>query len=120
MPLKGTTIVSPRFHTAEGEIKRLFKESIGLPEVLFLVPAQNFPFVVNEISDIVQLMLPGLSILKCFHYRPRHHAYFELFCQLLISVQIIIPLPAEGEELGVFGHPIREVIFGEDRELGTL
>ena len=113
-------MVSPRVHAAEGEARRLSKESIGLPEVLFLIPAQNFSFIINEISDIVQLMLPGLSILNCFHYSPRHHAYFELFCQLLISVQIIVPLPAEGEELRVFGHPVREMIFGEDCESGTL
>lgn len=85
-----------------------------------MIPAQNLSFIINEISDIVQLMLPSLFILKCFHYCPRYHTYFELFCQLLISVQIIVPLAAEGEELRVFGHPVREMVLGEDRELGTL
>ena len=118
MPLRGTITVSPRVHAAIEEARRLSSERIGLPEVLFLISAQNFSFIINEISNIMQLI--ALSILICFHYRPRYQAYFELLCQLLIFVQIIVPLPAEAEELRIFGHPVREMILGEYRELGTL
>lgn len=109
--------VSLRGHAAIEEA-RLLSERRGLPKVLFLISAQNLSSSINEISNIVQLI--GLSILIRFHYRPRYDAYFELFRQLLISMQVIVPLPAEGEELGIFGHPVREMILGEDRELGTL
>ena len=85
-----------------------------IPKVLFLIPAQYLPFVVNVIGDIMQL------IPMRFHYRPRHYAYPELFGQLLISVQVLVPLLADGEELRVFGHPIGEMVFRENSELGTL
>ena len=68
----------------------------------------------------MQLILPRFPILVRFHYRPWHYAYFELFCQLLISVQIVVPLPAEREELRVFGHPVGEMIFGENGEVGAF
>lgn len=92
----------------------------GIPEVLFLIPSQNLSLVINIISNVMQLILPRLCILMCFHYRPGHHAYFELFSQLLISAQIIVRVLAEGKESGVFGHPIREMIFGENSEVGAF
>lgn len=120
VPSRGTRMVSPKVHAAEGEAKRKLNESAGIPEVLFLIPAKYLPLIINEISNIVQLVLPRLLILKCFHYRPRHNAYFELFCQLLISVQKIVPLRTEGKESRVFRHPVCEMIFREDGEVGTF
>ena len=117
MPLRGTRMVSPKVHAAD---RRKLNESAGIPEVLFLIPAKYLPLIINEISNIVELVLPRLLILECFHYRPRHNAYFELFCQLLISVQKIVPLRTEGKESRVFGHPVCEMIFGEDGEVGTF
>lgn len=55
-----------------------------------------------------------------FHYRPGHDAYPKLFCQLCISVQVIIPLLAQGEELRVFRRPVREMVFGEDGKVGAF
>lgn len=109
-----------RVHAAEGEARIVMDKSTGIPEVLFLVPAQYLPLVINKISNIMQLVLPRLSILTCFHYCPGHYTYLELFCQLLILVQIIVPLPAKGEELRIFGHPVCEMILGKDGELGAF
>ena len=95
-------------------------ESTIIPEVLLLIPGQYLPLIINEVSNIMQLVLPRLSILMHFHNRPRHNAYLELFRQLLISVQVIVPLRTEGEEFGVFGHPIREMVFGQDGEVGAF
>ena len=92
-------------------------ESTGIPEVLLLIPAQYLPLIINEISNIMQLVFTRLSLHMCFHDCPRHYAYSELFCQLLISVQIILPLLAKGRELRVFGHPIREMVFRENGEV---
>ncbi len=94
--------------------------SAGVPEVLFLVPPQYLSRCINKVGNIVQLILPRFRILMRFHYRPRHYAYIELFCQLLIFVQILVPLPAEREELRVFGHPIGEMVFGENGEVGAF
>ena len=114
-----TTMVSPRVYAAEGQ-SRMLNESTVIPEVLFLIPSQYFTLIINEISNVMQLILPGHFILMCFHYRARHYAYFELFCQLLISVQIIVPLLAKGKKLRVFGHPVCEMIFGENSEVGAF
>lgn len=67
----------------------------------------------------MQLVLPRLLLLVRFHDRPRHDAYLELLCQLLISAQVILPLLAEGQESRVLGHPVREVVFGEDGEVSA-
>ena len=92
---------------------------MGIPEVLFLIPAQYLPLIINEIGDIMQLVLPRLFLHMRFNNRPRHDAYLEFLCQLLVSKEIILPLLAEGRELRVLGHPIREMIFGENGELGA-
>lgn len=55
-----------------------------------------------------------------FHDRPRHDAYLELFRQLLVSVQVILPLLAEGHEPRVLGHPVCEVVLGEDGEVSAF
>lgn len=68
----------------------------------------------------MQLVLPRLSIPTRFHNRPRHNAHLELFRQPLISVQVVVPLRAEGEERGVLGHPVREMVFGQDGEVGAF
>ena len=120
MPSWGTITISPKVHAVEGEARRMLNESTGLPEILFLIPAQDFSLIINEVSNIMQLMLAGLSIRMCFHYCPRCYAYPKLFCQLLISLQIIVPLPAEGEELSIFGHPVCEMIFGKNSEVGAF
>ena len=59
-------------------------------------------------------------ILVRFHYGPWHYGYSELLCQLLISAQILIPSLADGEESRVLGHPVGEMVFGQDREMGAL
>ena len=104
----------------EGEARRKLSESMEIPEVLFLIPAQYLPLITNEIGNIKQLGLPRLFLDMRFHNRPRHYAYLEFLCQLLVSNQIIFPLPAEGRELRVFRHPIREMIFGENGEVGAF
>lgn len=68
----------------------------------------------------MQLIFPRLLLPVRFHNRPRHDAYLELLCQLLISVQVVFPLLAEGHELRVLGHPVCEVVFGEDGEVSAL
>lgn len=68
----------------------------------------------------MQLVLPRLPFLVRLHNRPRHDADLELLRQLPVSVQVILPLLAEGRELRVLGHPVREVVFGEDGELGAF
>ena len=95
-------------------------KSRGIPEVLLLVPAQYLPLVINEISNVMQLVLPRVSIFMRFHYCPRHYTYLELFCQLSISVQITVPLRAEREELRILWHPIREMILGKDSEVDAF
>ena len=93
---------------------------MGIPKVLFLIPAQYLPLIINEIGNVKQLILPRLFFHMGFHNRPRYYAYFEFLCQLLVSNQIILPLLAEGRELRVLGHPIREVIFRENGEVGAF
>ena len=120
-----TIMVSPRLPAAEEEeeeeeARRILNESTGIPEVLFLISTQYVPFITNEISNIMQLVFPSFFVVMCFHYCPRHYAYFELLCQRLISVQIIVPLFAEGEELRIFGHPVCEMILGKNSEMGAL
>ena len=102
------------------EAERNWNESEELPKILFLVSPQDLTLVVNEVSNIMQLILPRLCILLCFYYRPRHNADIKLAGQLLIFVQIIVPLPAETYELRVFGHPISEMIFWKNSELSPL
>ena len=120
MPSRRAVGVISEVRVVEGEAERNWNESEELPKILFLVPPQNLTLVVNEISNIMQLILPRLCILLCFYYCPRHNAYIKLFGQLLIFVQIIVPLPAEGDEFRVFGHPICEMIFRENCELGPF
>ena len=113
-------MINLKVRCVEGEARRTLSESMGIPEVLFLIPAQYLPLIINEIGDIEQLVLPRLFVLMRFHNRPRHYAYLEFLCQLLVPNQIILPLPAEGRELRIFGHPIREMIFGENGEVGAF
>ena len=68
-----------------------WNKSEELPKILFLVSPQDLTLVVNEVSNIMQLILPRLCILLGFNYRPRHNADIKLFGQLLIFVQIIVP-----------------------------
>ena len=68
----------------------------------------------------MQLVLARLLLPVRFHDRPRDDAYLELFRQLLVSVQVILPLLAEGHEPRVLGHPICEVVLGEDGEVSTF
>lgn len=113
-------LLSLKVHAAGGEAGRMLDGGIGIPEVLFLIPPQYLPFIVNEVCHVMQLFLPRPFILMCFHYCPRHNAYFERFCQLLISVQIIIPLLTQRKEFRVFRHPVGEVVFGEHGEAGIV
>ena len=96
------------------------KERREIPEVLLLIPSQYLPFVIDEVSNIVQLILPGLSILVSFHYRPGDYAYLKLFGQLLVPAQIIAPLLAEGGEPRIFGHPVCQMVFGQDGEMSVF
>ena len=120
MPSQRVVSVFSEVHVVEGEAERNWNESEELPKILFLVSPQNLTLVVNEVSHIVQLILSRLCILLCFYYRPRHNADIKLFSQLLVFVQIVVPLPAERDELRVFGHPIGEMIFRENSELSPL
>ena len=120
MPSRRVVSVISEVRVAEGEVEGNWNESQELPKILFLVSPQNLTLVVNEVSNIMQLILLRLCILLCFYYRPRHNANLKLFGQLLISVQIIVPLPAEGDELRLFGHPICEMILWENCKLGAF
>ena len=120
MPSPRAVYVIPEVRVIQGEVERNWNESEELPKILFLIPPQDLTLVVNEVSNIMQLFLSRLCILLCFYYRPRHNADIKLFGQLLVFVQIIIPLPAEGGELRVFGYPICEMIFWENCELGPF
>ena len=102
------------------EAERNCNESEELPKILFLVSPQDLTLAVNEVSNVMQLLLPRLCILLCFYYRPRHNADTKLFGQLFVFVQIIVPLPAKRDELRVFGHPISEMIFRKNSELSPL
>ena len=104
----------------EGKARRTLSESMGIPEVLFLISAQYLPLIINEIGNIMQLVLPRLFLYMRFYNCPWHYAYSEFLRQLLVSKEIILPLLAEGRELMVLGHPIREMIFGENGELGAF
>ena len=68
----------------------------------------------------MQLVLARLCIPVRFHNRPRHDAHVELLRQPLISAQVVVPLRAEGEEGRVLGHPVREMVFGQDGEVGAF
>lgn len=68
----------------------------------------------------MQLVFPRLPILVCFHDRSGYNAYLELFCQLLISMQIVVPLLTQGKETRVFGHPVCEMILGENSEVSAF
>lgn len=114
---KWEMMVISSVHAAEGDAWRIIDGSISIPEVLFLITAQYLPLVINEIGNIVQL---SHFIFMYFHYCPRHKANFELFCQLLISLQINVPLLTKGNELRVFRQPIREMVFGKYGEVGTF
>ena len=120
MPSRRAVGVVSVVRVVQGEAERDWNESEELPKILFLVPPQDLTLVVNEVSNVMQLILPRLYILLCFYYRPRHNADIKLFGQLLIFVQIIVPLPAERDELRVFGHPICEMIFRKNCELGPV
>lgn len=112
-------MVSRNVHALYGEARTTLNEA-DIPKVLFLISAQYLPFVVNKISNIEQLILLSLSIPICFHYCTRHNTYSELLCQLLISVQIFVPLRTEEKELRVFGHPVCKMVFGKDSEVGAI
>ena len=120
MPSRRGAGVISEVRVVQGEAERNWNESEELPKILFLVSPQNLTLVVNKVSNIMQLLLSRLCILLCFYYCPRHNADIKLFGQLLIFVQIIVPLPTERDELRVFGHPIGEMIFRENCELGPL
>ena len=68
----------------------------------------------------MQLILSRLFLHMRFHNSPWHYTNFEFLCQLLVSNQIILPLLAKEREFRIFRHPIREMIFREDRELGAF
>ena len=95
----------------------MLNESTRIPEVLLSIPAQYLPLIIDKISNIMQLVFPRLCLHMCFHYCARHDAYPELFGQLLIFVQISLPLLAKGQELMVFGHPVCEMVFRENGEV---
>ena len=113
-------MVNLKFQSVEGEARRTLSESMGIPEVLFLIPAQYLSRIINEIGDIKQLALHRQILHMRYHHHTQHNPYLEFLCQLLVPDQIILPLLAEGRELRVFGHPIREMIFGEDGEVGAF
>ena len=92
----------------------------GIPEVLFLIPAQYLALIIDEIGNVMQLVLPRLLLHMRFHNRARHYAYLEFLCQPLVSQHVIAPSLADGQELRVLGHPVREMVFGEDDEVGTF
>ena len=109
-----------KVHGVKGEARRMPSERKGVPEVLFLIPAQYLPFITNEIGNIMQLILSRLFLHMRFHNSPWHYTNFEFLCQLLVSNQIILPLLAKERELRIFRHPIREMIFGENGELSAF
>ena len=104
----------------EGEAGRTLSESMGIPEVLFLVPAKYLPLITNEIGNIMQLVPFRLLFHMRFHDSPWHYTKFEFLCQLLVSPQIMLPLLAKEGELRIFRHPVGEMIFGENGEVGTF
>ena len=58
----------------------------GSPKILLLVASENFSFVINEISDIVQLSLPCLFTLIGLYYCTWYDANPMPFCQFPILV----------------------------------
>ena len=104
----------------EGEARRTLSESMGIPEVLFLIAAQYLPVITNEIGNIMQLVLPRLFLHMRFHNSPWHYTKVEFLCQLLVSLQIILPLLAQDRELRIFRYPIGEMIFRENGEVGAF
>ena len=89
-------IVNPKIQATGRENRRMLNESTRIPKVLFLIPSQYLPLIIDKISNIMQLVFPRLRLHMRFHYCPRHDAYSELFCQLLIFVQMVLPLLAKG------------------------
>ena len=68
----------------------------------------------------MQLVPPRLFLHMRFHNSPWHYTEFEFLCQLLVSPQIILPLLAQERELRIFRHPVREMIFRENGEVGAF
>lgn len=72
-----------------------------MPEVLLLILSNNRAIVGDEVSYIPEL---GTVLL---YNRAGDNAYVELFGERLISVEILLPLRTEWNELRVIRKPIR-------------
>ena len=49
-----------------------------------------------------------------------HDTDSTLFRQILVLLEIRLPLVAQIEETGIFRKPVGEVVFWQDSEFGTL
>lgn len=76
--------------------------------------------VVDEVCNVQELLILFLCIYMPLHDRSRHYAYAALLSEILILLQVKLPLVTQWQKLLVFRKPIGEVVFGEYNEFCAL
>jgi hypothetical protein len=82
-----------------------------IPQVLLNIFANDFALMVDKVRYVEQLIFLRLLLRMRFHNGARLDANPALLRQLLVLVQIRLPLVAQADECWILRHPACEVIF---------
>ena len=88
--------------------------TFGVPEVLLLVLTQYLPPIVDEISDIVEIVTMLLDD------GAGYDADVEFLGESAVGVEVRLGLSAEVDEIWIVGEPVGEVVFRENGEVNAL
>ena len=93
---------------------------MNVPQILLDVLPHYLPLLPNEIRNIQQPILLLLLAPVPFDNRTRHNTDPAFFGQLLVLLEIRLPLIAQPGECRILGEPVGEMVFWQDDKLSAL
>jgi hypothetical protein len=87
---------------------------MNIPQILLNVLPHDLPLLPDEIRHIQQPILFLLLAAMALNNRTRHNADPAFFSQLLVLLEIRLPLIAQAGERRVFRKPVGKMVFWQN------